>query len=331
MDAMNGGNGRVPVEVLDSGFPQPIEVPRPPAPRRRPLWPALGLFVLTVLSTLIVGSEFARSYAENRAPFDGDQDTFGMALETLQSPRLLLLGIPFSFTLLAILGTHELGHYFACRLYGIDASLPYFLPAPNFFGTFGAFIRIRSPITTRRALFDVGLSGPVVGFLVAVPAMAYAIATSKIVPGAQVGADIVFGNPLLMRALIAVFHPRVDPSWLLLHPVGRAAWMGLFATGLNLLPAWQLDGGHIVYSLASRYHRRISLALAAVLIVLGRFTWAGWYGWGGMLFVLSLWFRHPPLLNRWEPLGPSRRFWAMIALVILILCLTPFPVTMPQP
>jgi membrane-associated protease RseP (regulator of RpoE activity) len=322
----NGGNGhsRVPVEILEMHFPSLAEVPLPPPPRRRPVWPALVLFVLTVISTLAVGVEFARSYAQNQQPFSGDQTLTAMMLYPLEHPRLLLLGIPFSFTLLGILLAHELGHYFACKLYDIDVSYPYFIPAPPLFGTFGAFIRIRSPFTTRRALFDVGLAGPVAGFLLAVPAMAYAIASSKIIPGAQSSAPIVFGNPPLMRILISLFHPGADPNSILLHPIGRAAWMGLFATALNLFPVWQLDGGHIVYSLASQYHRRISIIVSLALIALG--TQAPvWYLWGSVLLVLSLRFRHPPLLDRWEPLAPSRLLWAVGALAIFLLCFTPWP------
>lgn len=323
----NGGNGhsRVPVEILEMHFPPLAEIP-PPLPRRRPVWPALILFILTVISTLAVGVEFARSYGRNEQPFSGDQNPFTMMLYPLEHPRLLLLGIPFSLTLLGILLAHELGHYFACKLYDIDVSYPYFIPAPTLFGTFGAFIRIRSPITTRRALFDVGIAGPVVGFLIAVPAIAYAIASSKIIPGAQDSAPIVFGNPPLMRIFISLFHPGVDPNSILLHPVGRAAWMGLFATALNLIPVWQLDGGHIVYSLASQYHRRISIVVSLALIALGTQD-PLWYGWGAILLLLSLRFRHPPLLDRWEPLTPSRRLWAAGALAIFLLCFTPWPAT----
>ena len=324
----NGGNGhsQVPVEILEMHFPPLAEMPALAPRRRRPVWLALILFVLTVISTLAVGSEFARSYARNEAPFSGDQNPFAMMFYPLEHPRLLLLGIPFSFTLLGILLAHELGHYFACKLYDIDVSYPYFIPAPTLFGTFGAFIRIRSPITTRRALFDVGIAGPVVGFLIAVPAMAYAIASSKIIPGAQASAPIVFGNPLLMKIFLGLFHPGVDPNSILLHPVGRAAWMGLFATALNLFPVWQLDGGHIVYSLASQYHRRISIIVSLALIALGTQD-PLWYGWGGILLLLSLRFRHPPLVDRWEPLTSSRRLWAAGAFAIFLLCFTPWPAT----
>jgi len=324
------GYGRIPVEVLDARFAPMPDLPPIPRPRRRPIWPALILFVLTVISTLAVGSEFARSYAQDVEPFSGDQNPFTTMVYPLEHPKLLLLGVPFSFTLLGILLAHELGHYFACKIYGIDVSYPYFIPAPTIFGTFGAFIRIRSPITTRRALFDVGLAGPVVGFLLAVPAMAYAIASSKIVPGAQEHAALLFGNPPLMHVFMRLFRPGVHPAWLLLHPVGRAAWMGLFATALNLLPVWQLDGGHILFSLASERHRKVSLAVSLGLVAMGIYCWQGWAVWGVILVILSLRFRHPPLLDRWEPLSPSRRMWAAAAALIFLLCFTPWPVTVLQ-
>ena len=237
--------------------------------------------------------------------------------------RLLLLGIPFSFTLLGILLAHELGHYFACRYYEISASYPYFIPAPTIIGTMGAFIRIRSPIVNRKALFDVGLAGPVVGFLFAVPALAIAIAYSKALPAAQAESDIIFGHPPLFWLLTALLRPGVLPEDLFLHPVGYAAWVGIFATALNLLPIGQLDGGHILYALASEKHRRISLAMVGVLVPLGFFFWPGWLVWAVLLLLLG--FRHPALLDRWAPLDRKRRLWAGMALLIFLLCFTPLP------
>jgi membrane-associated protease RseP (regulator of RpoE activity) len=326
---MSGGNGhtRTPVEILDIHLPPPVEFP-PPRPPRDALWPALILFLLTVVSTLAVGAEFGLSYAQNREPFSGYQNPFALMLLPFEHPALLVLGIPFSFTLLLILFTHEMGHYVACRIYGIDASYPYFIPAPTLFGTFGAFIRIRSPITTRRALFDVGLAGPVAGFLVALPALAYGVATSRIVPDAEQSSAVVFGHPLLTRMLSMLVHPNIDVSWVLLNPVGRAASIGLLVTALNLLPAWQLDGGHIMYSLSSARHARISLGVALGLIGLGIWAWHGWATWGIILLILSLRFRHPPVYDQWQPLDPARRAWAFGALVIFLLCFTPWPVTL---
>ena len=326
---MSEGNGhtRMPVEILDIPFAPPADF-RPPRPPRDPLWPALILFLLTVVSTLAVGAEFGLSYAQNREPFSGYQDPFAMMLLPFQHPALLALGIPFSFTLLLILFTHEMGHYVACRIYGIDASYPYFIPAPTLFGTFGAFIRIRSAITTRRALFDVGLAGPVAGFVVALPALAYGVATSRIVPGAEESSAVVFGHPLLTRMLSALFHPNLDVTWLLLNPIGRAASIGLLVTALNLLPAWQLDGGHIMYSLTSARHARVSLIVSLGLIGLGIVAWHGWATWGIILLIVSLRFRHPPVYDQWQPLDPARRAWAVGALVIFALCFTPWPVTL---
>src|SRR3989440_11624871 len=227
--------------------------------RRRSFAIATLLFLLTLISTLVVGASFAASYAVGQSP---EIDSFFSMYGTLLAhPRYLFAGVPFAFTLLGILLAHELGHYFACRYYGISASYPYFIPAPTLIGTLGAFIRIRSPIYNRKALFDVGLAGPVVGFLLAMPALAIAIAYSKVVPAAQAGSPVIFGDPLLARLLITWLRPGVLPRDLLLHPVGRAAWGGLFATGLNLLPAGQFDGGHILYSVASERHRLISFGV----------------------------------------------------------------------
>jgi membrane-associated protease RseP (regulator of RpoE activity) len=318
---------RPPVEILDIPVAPGADY-RPPRPPRQPLWPALILFLLTVVSTLSVGAEFGLSYAQNREPFSGYQDPLSLMLLPFEHPALLALGIPFSFTLLLILFTHEMGHYVACRIYGIDASYPYFIPAPTLLGTFGAFIRIRSPITTRRALFDVGLAGPVAGFAVALPALAYSVATSRIVPHVEDASEVVFGHPLLVRLLSAQFHPHVDVTWLLLSPVGRAAMVGLLVTAMNLLPAWQLDGGHIMYSLTSERHPRISLAVALALIPVGIWAWHGWAVWGIILLILSLRFRHPPVYDPWQPIDPARRVWAAIGLLIFALCFTPWLVTL---
>jgi membrane-associated protease RseP (regulator of RpoE activity) len=322
------GHGQAPVEFLERHFPPPLEARpdfAPPARPRRPWRLALVLFVLTILSTLAVGVEFATAYAASEAPFSSDVNPFSGFFIPFQHPRMLLAGIPFSFTLLGILLAHELGHYFACRYYGINASYPYFIPAPTIIGTMGAFIRIRSPIINRRALFDVGIAGPVVGFLFAVPALAAGVAYSKIVPGAQADASLVFGNPPLVRMMLALFHPGIAAENVLLHPVARAAWVGLFATALNLLPAGQLDGGHIVYSIASDQHRKISLGVALALVPLGILFWQGWIFWAVLLLLIG--FRHPPLLDRWEPLDPPRRAWAAVALLIFLLCFTPVPFT----
>jgi membrane-associated protease RseP (regulator of RpoE activity) len=336
MSSTGNGHSHVPAEVVEFQYPPIAEVVLR-KPRRRPIWAPLILFLLTVISTLAVGTEFSISYSQNREPFSSDENPFVTMARPFQHPELLTLGVPFSFTLLGILLAHELGHYFTCRKYGIDVTYPYFIPAPTILGTFGAFIRIRSPIPTRKALFDVGLSGPVVGFVFAVPALIFAIANSKIVPGLGLSdpTGLRFGNPPLVQLLVAILRPNTPAGDVLLHPVGRAAWVGLFVTALNLLPAWQLDGGHVLYCLTSRLHRRISLGVGAIILSMGllgvwrNLFWDGWIMWGTLLVVFSWFFRHPPLMNRWEPLDPKRRMWAVFALIIFVLCFTPWPTTNP--
>jgi membrane-associated protease RseP (regulator of RpoE activity) len=324
------GQNLTPIELLERGYPFLFEpgVGRP-AQRKRPFALALVLFVLTIISTLAVGREFSLSYAQNRAPFAGLENPFLPTWHALTHPRLLLQGLPFSLTLISILLVHELGHFFACRYYGIDSSYPYFLPAPTLIGTFGAFIRIRSPILNRKALFDVGISGPAAGFVLALPILAAGVYFSKIVPGAQKDAFVIFGNPPLMRFFIALFHPGVRASDVLLSPVALAAWVGLFATALNLLPIGQLDGGHILYSVATEAHRRISLIAGVVLFLMAIFSWTGWIVFAILVFFLG--YRHPPLLDSWTPLDRKRRAWALIALVIFLLCFTPTPLIQPHP
>lgn len=329
---MSEGNGstRTPVEVLDIPYVAPPGY-RPAPPPRNSIWLPLILFLLTVVTTLAVGVEFANSYAHGLQPFSENDNLFEPMLLPFRHPALFARGIPFSFTLLLILFTHEMGHYVACRIYGIDASYPYFLPAPTILGTFGAFIRIRSPITTRRALFDVGIAGPVAGFVVALPALAYGVATSRVFPGVEQSAPVVFGHPILLQLMSAMFHPNADVSWLLLNPVGRAAQIGLLVTALNLMPIWQLDGGHILYSLTSERHARISLAAALALIGLGTITYSEsrnplYVVFGMVLLILALRYKHPPVYDPWQPLDPARRAWAAGALAILVLCFTAWPV-----
>lgn len=320
---MKGGNGhrKIPAQVVGYrlGFP-PAEPQTEPEPAQPPYRLALALFLLTVFSTLLVGTEFALAYANDRAPF---VTGFSFYEALRHDPGLLLLGVPFSFTLLGILLAHELGHYFACRYYGIRASYPYFIPAPTIIGTLGAFIRIRSPIVNRTALFDVGLAGPLVGFLFALPALAIAISGSKVLPAGQVEPLITFGNPPLFHLLTAVLRPGTPADDIFLHPVGRAAWVGLFATALNLLPIGQLDGGHVVYALASERHRQVSMACSMLLLPLGMLFWKGWLVWAILPLLLGL--RHPRLLDRWEPLDRRRRLWAILAVVVFLLCFTPIP------
>jgi membrane-associated protease RseP (regulator of RpoE activity) len=278
----------------------------------------MGLFFLTLLTCLVAGAHFAAAYAHNlTVSLDTFFETFPLAYH---HPSLLLSGLPFAVTLLTILLAHELGHYFACRHHHIHSTYPFFIPAPTLIGTFGAFILIRSPIRSSRALFDVGASGPLVGFLFAMPALAYGVLHAKVIPsiGTDGSADIIFGVPLALKFMTAVLQPNVQATDLLLHPVGRAAWVGLFATALNLLPVGQLDGGHIVRSVSPRTHRWVSLLLPVALIPLGVFVWRGWFFWAALLIALRF-FRMAPIYDP-TPLDPDRRFGAAIALAVFLLC-----------
>ncbi len=297
------------------------EQPHPPL---RSLILASGLFLLTLLTSLIAGTHFAAAYAHNQAAsLDAFLQTFRLAY---RDPVALLAGLPFAVTLLSILLAHELGHYFACRHHHIHASYPFFIPAPTLIGTFGAFILIRSPIRSMRALFDVGASGPLVGFLVALPPLVYGVLHAKVIPAlsSDSNADLIFGVPLIVRLATAVLQPNAQTADLLLHPVGRAAWVGLFATALNLLPVGQLDGGHIVRSVSPRLHRWISICLPLALVPLGYFQWQGWWIWALILFGLQF-VRMAPIYDP-TPLDPNRRFAAVLALAVFILCFMPYPI-----
>ncbi|MDP9339851.1 MAG: site-2 protease family protein [Acidobacteriota bacterium] len=284
------------------------------------------LFVVTLCSCLVAGTQFAVAFAHNESV---SVDEFVHAFKLLyQHPAALLGGLSFAITLMTILLAHELGHFFACRHHHIRTSYPFFIPAPTLIGTFGAFILLRSPIRNTRALFDVGASGPFVGFLFAIPALIYGVMNAKIVPGIAdpANSDVIFGVPLILHILAKIFHPGVAVNTVLLHPVGRAAWVGLFATSLNLLPAGQLDGGHILRSLSVRTHRLVSAVLPVLLLLLGFFRhWTGWYIWAALLFGFRF-LRSAPVYDD-TPLDPDRRFAAALALLIFLLCFMPAPIS----
>ena len=216
------------------------------------------------------------------------------------------MGAPFSFTLLSILLAHELGHYFTCRHYGIRATYPYFIPAPTLIGTLGAFIRIKSPIVNRRELFDVGISGPLAGFVLAIPALIVATFLAKGTMPTATPDSISLGSPMAVILLAKLFRSGINPAEIILHPVGCAAWVGFFATALNLLPVGQLDGGHILYAVLGDKYRNISRGFFLVLLPLGYFCWYGWMAWAVILFFLGL--RHPTVVEPIEPLGRPGRF-----------------------
>jgi len=234
----------------------------------------------------------------------------------------LLEGLRFSIPLLAILLAHELGHYFACKRWQVGATLPFFLPSPFLLGTFGAFIRIKTPIYSRRSLFDIGVSGPIAGFLILLPILATGIALSRTVPSLPTSGDVMFGTPLLIRAGEWLWFGKTPVDQILLHPFAQAAWAGLLATAINLLPIGQLDGGHILYALFGPLHKILSRVFVAVLIPMGYFSYS-WLFWALLLFILGV--RHPLVYDD-EPLDSNRKMVAAAALLMLVLSISLTPV-----
>ncbi|MBM4283919.1 MAG: site-2 protease family protein [Deltaproteobacteria bacterium] len=285
------------------GFRFP-EKPRPRATRLH-----LILFLATVATTITAGA-------------------IQRGVNPLETPHLLYRGIPFSFTLLLILGTHEMGHYLASRRHRLDVTLPYFLPAPPFpfiVGTFGAFIRIRSPIQDKRALLDVGCAGPLTGVAVSIPVLVVGLRLSQIKPLApDFGGALILGEPLLFKFLsYLVIGPLAADQAVILHPVAFAGWIGLLVTTLNLLPVGQLDGGHVAYALFPRHHRLISLGCLAALVVIGLIAWYGWLVWAMLLSILG--FKHPPPYLDWVPLDARRKFLGVMTVVVFLLTFSPAP------
>lgn len=321
--------------ISQPGFQETVAVERRVAQRagiRLLIRRALGslpfyvfLFVLTIFTTLVVGVHLAQNYALHLPIFDLDI-SWTFFSDLLRHPAGLVAGAPYALTLIGILLAHELGHYFTCRHYGLDATYPLFIPAPTLIGTLGAFIRIKSPLATRQELFDVGISGPIAGFVVAIPALIVGAwhAGDRIAfagPG-----NIALGHPLALLLAARAFHPGLQSSHLALTPVGCGVWVGLFATALNLLPMGQLDGGHILYAVFGRKHRYVSFAFFAALFPLGVFFWPGWIFWAVVMIFIGL--RHPAPLIDEQSVGRGRKILALVALAMFVLCftLTPFNV-----
>ena len=286
-----------------------------PGPRFSDLaWPIV-LFLLTVFTTLWAGA-----YATRSNPKEGPLQFL------LGDPAALLKGLPFAGTLLGILVTHEFGHYLFSRIHRVPASLPLFIPGPpHFIGTFGAVIRMRSPILSRRALFDIGVAGPIAGFVVAVVALVIGLSLSKVVTNEAVY-GLHLGEPLLLQFVSwLVLGPLPQGYDVVLHPVGFAAWFGLFVTSLNLIPIGQLDGGHVAYALWGPRQRTVALAMLPILMVLGFMPggWPGWFLWAGMAGLVGL--GHPPVRDPRAALGRTRIWVGWGALAIFALTFAPIP------
>ena len=241
-------------------------------------------------------------------------------LDPWREPTLLPLGLPFSLTLLAILLVHEAGHYLMCRRHGVEASMPYFLPAPaEIFplGTFGAFIRIRMRFPDRIALFDIGAAGPWAGFVVAVLATILGLSWSTH-GSAELNPNALRLGHSLLTASLTRFMLRAELDTVVLHPVALAGWFGLFVTSINLLPVGQLDGGHVLYALRGRSSWLVPALLLGALGGLGTHGWPGWIIWAVIITVLVR-VGHPPTEEDHVPLGRGRAIAAILTFVIFVL------------
>jgi membrane-associated protease RseP (regulator of RpoE activity) len=335
-------------------IPPFLDAPAPVTRERRAARPTArewrrhaALFFLTVLSTTLAGLMLATT--ELPEPNMAQPSRFveylfyipeyylkATALLIAQGfthPGLLAQGFAFSVSLLAILTAHESGHYIACRRYGVDATLPFFIPAPPLFlaGTFGAFIKIKSPIPSRRALFDIGVAGPLAGFVVALPVAALGVLLSHPQISAPVDGGIIFNDPLLFRLIARALGVQLD-----LNNAGNpfyfAAWIGLLVTSLNLMPVGQLDGGHATFSLfGSRAHKwigTVAFVTTATLAVLGWMWHSAPSGFlYAVLLAVMLRIRHPQAGDEREPLGSARVVVALLTLLVFALSFMPFPIT----
>jgi len=289
------------------------------------------LFLLTVATTFITGLSFG-----------GD----------------IISAVSFSVALLFILGSHEMGHYYYGKKYGVDITPPYFIPAPPIIspiGTFGAFIKIKSPISTKKALFDIGIAGPLAGIIATVPVLIIGIKLSSIVKISEhiEEGGLVLGTPIIMTIFSDIFYgPMPEGYDLFVHPVAFAGWVGLFVTALNLIPSGQLDGGHLTYALfTKKIHRYISIAMIVLLLIFGLGTellleigndllgsgfnwfadsipafegWPGWILWAVLLIFMGT--RHPPTMYEESDLSWKRKILGVVSLLIFIGCFTPVPI-----
>jgi membrane-associated protease RseP (regulator of RpoE activity) len=238
----------------------------------------------------------------------------------------LLGGLPFAFAVIAFLLAHEMGHYLACRYYGIAATLPYFIPMPPIIapllpGTMGAVIRIVSPITSRRALFDIAVAGPLAGFLVALPILAVGLSQSRVISQVELqtgGPYLEMGEPLIWGLMSQLFGPAAGANQdLIVHPLAYVGWFALLVTAMNLLPVGQLDGGHLLYALLPRWHRAISLTILGAMLAAGFLYFPGWVVFSAVVFFV-LGTRHPRPLNFDQDLGRGRMLLAIVAALILV-------------
>lgn len=266
-------------------------------------WINILLLIVTIFTTLIAGA--ALSGVNPISPISN-----------------LLKGIPFSITIMLILGGHELGHYFAAKKNNVEATFPYFIPAPHLIGTFGAVIKMKSPIKDKNSLVEIGASGPIVGFILSTIALHIGLSLSKTVPFQ--GEGLLLGDSILLYFFTKLYFPAVEEGFeILLHPIAFAGWIGYFVTAINLLPIGQLDGGHISYALFQSKYRFIAYITFA-LIMVGGFLWLGWIIWG-IVIALIVRFKHPPPLDNISEITSRNKIIGYISFVIFLITFIPNP------
>lgn len=286
-------------------------------------WLNGSLFVLTIVSAFVVGINWSASY--KYAEDIGRDPRFVPPAGIFKDPQIVWLSLLYAAVLMIILLGHELGHYLTCRRYRINATLPYFIPMLGFIGTMGAFIKIKSPITKKRQLFDVGVAGPLTSFLLAVPALVYGLHLSKVIPNLPSSEGYLLGEPLLMKIIGAVFFKNAGAdSAIILHPMAFAGWVGLLVTALNLFPLGQLDGGHVSYAIFGSRSKTIAKIFLAIYLIMAIFFWFGWLVWALLILLLGL--KHPRILDEDSSLGPKRTILSILILVIFILSFIPDPI-----
>ncbi|MCG2811404.1 MAG: site-2 protease family protein [Candidatus Aminicenantes bacterium] len=289
--------------------------------RIKPFAVNIILFLLTVVFTMIIGVQYHISYHTITLPAG-----IGLFDFLWQQPTAWLWGFSYSFSLLGILLVHEMGHFAACRFHRIEATLPFFIPAPTLIGTFGAFIKVKSPFSSKKALFDVGLAGPLAGFLVSLPVIALGISQSRIVAKGDLQSGLTLGEPLVFKLISwLVLGPAAGQHDILVHPMAFAGWFGLLATAFNLFPIGQLDGGHILYALLGKKAYYAGVASIAFIVLMGIFFWQGWLFWALIATLIGL--RHPPVFED-EKLDLKRKTLAAVALLIFLLSFTPAPLSL---
>src|SRR6202140_1684942 len=309
-------------------YPRPVvdRVPRPPKPR---YWLHILLLLATCFTTLVMGARMQYNFQRGQPAlsFDDDSVPFFPASWAYTHPARLLSGMPFMATLMLFFLAHEMGHYLYCRRYGVYATLPFFIPMPTPIGTMGAVILIRSRIRSRTALFDIGIAGPIAGFVVALAVLVVSMAWSKPMHASFGAADYELGYPLIFQMAhrvlgsMGLLHgsAALPLDRMLLHPAAIAAWVGMLATSLNLLPGGQLDGGHIIFSIAPQAHKLVSRLTILVLLFMAYYLWTGWFLWAILLQLSS--FRHPQVAE-WPRVSGARLWLAVFALFMLVFTLT---------